>query len=145
MNDIFENPEADAEIPEAEAEIPAAETEIPDADGEIHDADAEIPEADANAEIHDADTEIHETTEKHERASALNEGDRRVIKAMNLDDDAVAALILLGTFDNDAKSRLLMKLLLKKKQLQNPSAFVTRAVWSTMKSGRKLGRARASI
>ena len=97
-----------------------------------------INEDAATPEIPEAMPDL--TMEGHEReadtaaaSSALNEGDRSVSKLMHLDVEAIAALELLGAHDNGAKSRLVMKLLLKKAQLKNPSAFVTRAAWSALK------------
>ena len=84
--------------------------------------------------MYDIATESHEQEAvKAAASSALNEGDRRVIQLMNPDVEAIAALEVLGAHDSSAKSRLAMKLLLKKAMLNNPSAFVTRAVWNTLK------------
>ena len=93
------------------------------------DATAEIPDA-----THNTDTESHVIDASTVAASsALNEGDRSVIQLMHLDVEAIAALELLGAHDSNAKGKLVMKLLLKKALLNNPSAFVTRAVWNFMK------------
>ena len=114
-------------IPEevTEYEHEAVPEEVTEYEHDAANEDEAIPE------IH----ESHEPMESHEReaatsaaSSALNEGDRSVIKLMNLDVEAIAALELLGAHDSVAKSKLVMKVLLKEALLSNPSAFVSRAV-----------------
>ena len=66
--------------------------------------------------------------------ASLTAADLEVARQFELDEQALAALALLGDRCQDRKSRLLGKLLLKRDQVREPSKFITRRVWNKLRN-----------